>query len=132
MSSPPYTRLYKPKVRLLWWLSRRSYTLFVLRELSSVFVAWSVLYLLLLVRAVGHGPAEYQRFLDWSTSPWLVALNVVSLAFVLYHAVTFVNLTPQAMVVRLRGRRVPPRLLAGSIYLTWLLMSVFLAWLVVG
>jgi fumarate reductase subunit C len=132
MSSPPYTRLYKPKVRLLWWLSRRSYTLFVLRELSSVFVAWSVLYLLLLVRAVGHGAAEYQRFLDWSTSPWLVALNVVSLAFVLYHAVTFVNLTPQAIVVRLRGRRVPPRLLAGSIYLTWLLMSVFLAWLVVG
>jgi fumarate reductase subunit C len=132
MSSPPYTRLYKPKVRLLWWLSRRSYTLFVLRELSSVFVAWSVLYLLLLVRAVGRGPAEYQRFLDWSTSPWLVALNVVSLAFVLYHAVTFVNLTPQAMVVRLRGRRVPPRLLAGSIYLTWLLVSVFLAWLVVG
>jgi fumarate reductase subunit C len=132
MSSPPYTRLYKPKVRLLWWLSRRSYTLFVLRELSSVFVAWSVVYLLLLVRAVGRGPTEYQRFLDWSTSPWLVALNVVSLAFVLYHAVTFVNLTPQAMVVRLRGRRVPPRLLAGSIYLTWLLVSVFLAWLVVG
>lgn len=132
MSSPPYTRLYKPKVRLLWWLSRRSYTLFVLRELSSVFVAWSVVYLLLLVRAVGRGPAEYQRFLDWSASPWLVGLNVVSLAFVLYHAVTFVNLTPQAIVVRLRGRRVPPRLLAGSLYLTWLLVSVFLAWLVVG
>jgi fumarate reductase subunit C len=132
MSSPPYTRLYKPKVRLLWWLSRRSYTLFVLRELSSVFVVWSVVYLLLLVRAVGGGPAEYQRFLDWSTSPWLVALNVVSLAFVLYHAVTFVNLTPQAIVVRLRGRRVPPRLLAGSMYLTWLLVSVFLVWLVVG
>lgn len=132
MSSPPYTRLYKPKVRLLWWLSRRSYTLFVLRELSSVFVAWCVVYLLLLVRAVGGGPAEYQRFLDWSTSPWLVALNVVSLAFVLYHAVTFVNLTPKAMVVRLRGRRVPPRLLAGSMYLTWLLVSVFLVWLVVG
>jgi fumarate reductase subunit C len=132
MSAPPYARLYKPRVRLLWWLSRRSYTLFVLRELSSVFVAWSVVYLLLLVRAVHGGPAEYQRFLDWSTSPWLIALNIVSVAFLLYHAVTFVNLTPQAMVVRLRGRRVPPRLLAGSIYLTWLLVSVLLAWLVVG
>lgn len=132
MSSPSYTRLYKPNVRLLWWLSRRSYTLFVLRELSSVFVAWSVVYLLLLVRAVGRGQAEYQRFLDWSTNPWLVALNVVSLVFVLCHAVTFVNLTPQAMVVRLRGRRVPPRRLAGSIYLIWLLVSALLAWLVVG
>jgi fumarate reductase subunit C len=132
MSSPPYTRLYKPKVRLLWWLSRRSYTLFVLRELSSVFVAWTVVYLLLLVRAVVGGAGPYQRFLDWSASPWLVALNAVALAFVLYHAVTFVNLTPQAMVVKLRHRRVPPRLLAGSIYLTWLLVSAFLLWLVVG
>jgi fumarate reductase subunit C len=132
MNSEPFARLYKPKVPLLWWLRRRSYTAFVLRELSSIFVAWFVVFLLLLVRAVGRGPAEYQRFLDWSASPWLVALNVVSLAFVCYHAVTFVNLTPQAMVVRLHGRRVPPRPLAGSIYLAWLLVSAFLAWLVVG
>jgi fumarate reductase subunit C len=125
-------RLYKPRIRVLWWLSRRSYTLFVLRELSSVFVAWAVVYLLLLVRAVNRGPAGYQRFLDWSSSPWLIALNLVALAFVLYHAVTFINLTPQAMVVRLGGRRVPARLLTGSIFLTWLLVSVFLAWLVVG
>jgi len=132
MSAPPYVRLYKPKVRMLWWLSRRSYTLFVLRELSSVFVAWTVVYLLLLVRAVGRGPAEYQRFLDWSASPWLVALNVISLAFVLLHAITFVNLTPQAVVVKVRGRWIPGRLLAGSIYVTWLLVSAFLIWLVVG
>jgi fumarate reductase subunit C len=132
MSAPPLARLYKPKIRLFWWLSRRSYTMFVLRELSSIFVAWAVVYLLLLVRAVGRGPAEYQRFLDWSTSPWLIALNVVTLAFVLYHAVTFVNLTPQAMVLHVRGRRVPGRLLAGSIYLSWLVVSAFLLWLVVS
>jgi fumarate reductase subunit C len=131
-AAPPSPRLYRPRVRLLWWLSRRSYLLFVLRELSSIFVAWTVVYLLLLVRAVGAGPWEYQRFLDWSARPWVVALNVVTLAFVLYHAVTFVNLTPQAMVVELRGRRVPPRLLAGSMYLAWLVVSAFLVWLVVG
>jgi fumarate reductase subunit C len=125
-------RLHKPKVRLLWWLSRRSYTLFVLRELSSVFVAWTVVYLLVLVRAASRGPAEYHRFLHLAASPWLVVLNAVALAFVLLHAITFVNLTPQAMVVRVRGRRVPGRLLAGSLYLTLLLVSAFLAWLVVG
>jgi fumarate reductase subunit C len=130
----PYlqARYLRQRVPLLWWLSRRTYTLFILRELSSVFVAWFVTYLLLLVNAVAGGPAEYQRFLDLSASPWLVLLNVVALAFIGYHAVTFVNLTPQAMVVRLRGRRLPPRLLAGSIYLAWLVVSVFLAWLVVA
>ena len=71
-------RLYKPRVRPLWWLSRRTYTLFVLRELSSAFVAWTVVYLLLLVRAVFRGPVAYQRFLDWSASPWLIALNLVT------------------------------------------------------
>ena len=123
-------RLYKPRVRLTWWLSRRSYTLFVLRELSSVFVAWTVVYVLLMVRAVVRGPGAYQRFLDWSASPWLIALNAVALAFVVYHAVTFINLTPQAMVVKVRDRRVPPRPLAGSLYLTWLLVSAVLLWLV--
>jgi succinate dehydrogenase subunit C len=121
-------RLYKPRTPLLWWLRRWTYTAFVLRELSSVFVAWTVAYLLLLVRAVSLGPEAYHRFLDRSANPWLVALNVVALAFLLYHAVTFINLTPQAMVVR----RVPPRLLAGSLYLVWLLVSAVLAWLVVG
>jgi fumarate reductase subunit C len=132
MSSHLQARYHRQRLPLLWWLRRRSYTLFLLRELSSVFVAWFVVYLLLLVRAVAQGPAEYQRFLDWSASPWLVVLNVVSLAFVLYHAVTFANLTPQAMVVRLRGRRLPRQMIAGSVYLGWLLVSAFLAWLVVG
>lgn len=132
MTSYLHARYHRQRVPLLWWLKRRSYTLFLLRELSSVFVAWFVVYLLLLVRAVAGGAAEYQRFLGWSASPWLVVLNVVALAFVLYHAVTFVNLTPQAMVVRLGGRRLPPRVLAGSIYLVWVLVSAFLAWLVVG
>ncbi|HET6214562.1 MAG TPA: hypothetical protein VFE14_16980 [Micromonosporaceae bacterium] len=131
MSEHNVARLYKPKVRLFWWLDRRTYTAFVAREISSVFVAWIVLYLLLLVRAVGRGAAEYQKFLDWSASPWLIVLNVVALAFVAYHAVTFIHLTPQAMVLRLRQRRVPAPLMIASIYLQWIVVSAVLAWLVV-
>jgi fumarate reductase subunit C len=136
MSSPAsrsgfQARLYKPRISLLWWLERRSYTLFILRELSSVFVAWIVVYLLLLVRAVSGGAAEYQRFLDWAGSWWLVALNVVSLAFVVYHTYTFINLTPQAMVVKLRNRRIPGRVIAGSLYAALLVVSAILVWLVV-
>jgi fumarate reductase subunit C len=131
MTSYRQARYHRQRVPLLWWLRRRSYTFFMLRELSSLFVAWFVVYLLLLVSSVAGGPAGYERFLDWSASPWVVVLNTVALAFVAYHAITFVNLTPQAMVVRLRGNRLPPRMLAGSIYLVWLLVSAFLAWLVV-
>ena len=49
-----------------WWLRKRTYFVFVMRELSSLFVAWYVLFLLLLVRAVDRGDAAYADFLDWA------------------------------------------------------------------
>jgi fumarate reductase subunit C len=124
-------RLYRPKVPRFWWARRRSYLLFVLRELSSLFVAWFVAYLLMLVYAVGEGESAYQRFLDWSANPFVVAVNLVALAFVLLHAVTFFQAAPQTTVVRFRGRRVPSAALAAPIFLAWIVISAFLIWLVV-
>src|SRR5262249_57601952 len=111
---------------------RRSYLVFVLRELSSVFVAWSVVFLLLLVHAVSQGGAAYQRFLNLSGNPWMLALNAVALAFVVFHAITWFNLAPQAMVIRLRGKRVPRSVIAGAHYAGWALLSALAAWLILG
>lgn len=124
-------RLYRQPVPRFWWLRRRSYLLFVLRELSSLFVGWFVAYLLLLVYAVGRSDAAYQSFLDFSANPFMIALNGVALAFVVLHAVTFLAAAPQTTVVRLRGRRVPPRALTVPLYAGWALVSAFLIWLVV-
>ena len=96
---------YRRPVSIWWWTRKRSYFMFVMRELSSIFIAWFVLYLLLFVRAVGRGEAAYDDFLDAAASPWLVAVNVVAFAFVLLHTATWFLLTPQAMVVR--GARAP-------------------------
>jgi fumarate reductase subunit C len=117
---------------VFWWAGRRSYLIFVLRELSSVFVAWSVVFLLLLVHAVSQGGKQYQQFLNLSSNPWMLALNVVTLAFLVFHALTWFNLAPQAMVVRLRGKRVPRSAIAGAHYVGWALLSALLAWLIVG
>ena len=131
---PAYTeyrpRWYRPRMSTWWWLRSGHYLAFILRELSSVFVAWSVVYLLLLVRAVSQGEASYQQFVSWSRSPGILVLNVVSLIFVVYHAVTWFNLAPQAMVVHLRGRRVPGAWIAASNYGAWALVSALVAWLV--
>ena len=88
----------------LWWLKKRTYFLFVMRELSSVFVAWFAVFLMM-VFAIGRGES-YQSFLDWAASPVIVVINVVALAFSLLHTVTWFVLTPQAMVVRGHGRQV--------------------------
>jgi fumarate reductase subunit C len=127
-----HPRWYRPRMSTWWWLKRRYYLTFILRELSSVFVAWSVLYLLLLIHAVGRGPVNYHQFLGWSCNPVVLLVNVVSLFFVVFHAVTWFNLAPQAMVLRLRGKRVPGWWIAGGNYAAWALASVLVAWLILG
>lgn len=116
-------RLYRKPVSTFWWLRRRSYLIFVLRELSSVFVAWFVVFLLLLVHAVSSGSEEYQRFLSWSASGWVLALNTIALLFVLLHTVTWFDLAPKAMVVRVRNRPVAPVVIVGLHYLLWGLLT---------
>ena len=122
-----YARWYKPRISRLWWLRRRSYLVFVLRELSSVFVAWFVVFLLLLVRAVAHGDREYQRFLALSANPWMLSLNVITLFFVMFHTVTWFDAAPRAMVVRLRGRRVPARIVLLLHYAAWVVLTALVA-----
>ncbi len=137
MSEPPFYTEYHPRwlrtrVSTYWWLGRRSYLAFILRELSCIFVGWFAVYLLLLVRAVSQGESRYQEFLGWSGRPAVLALNVVSLFFILYHAITWFNLAPKAMVLRVGGTRVPGFLIAGSNYLAWAVASAVVGWLLVG
>lgn len=122
---------YRQPVSLFWWTRRRSYLVFVLRELSSVAVAWFVVHFLLLVTAVHRGSAAYQEFLGWSASPGILAVNLVAMAFVLLHAVTWFNLAPKAMVVRMQGRQVPPRAVAAGHFGAWFAASAVVAFVLV-
>jgi succinate dehydrogenase subunit C len=133
---PAYTeyhpRWFRPPVSTYWWLKRRSYLTFILRELSSIFVAWFVAYVLLLVRAVGEGESSYRQFLGWSARPVVLLVNVVGLSFVVFHAITWFNLASQALVVHARGKRVPGALITASNYLAWAAASALVVWLVLG
>jgi fumarate reductase subunit C len=122
---------YRQPVSLLWWTRRRSYLLFALRELSSVAVAWFVVHLLLLVTAVQRGPAAYREFLGWSATPLILVVDLVALAFVVLHAVTWFNLAPKALVVRMQGRQVPPRMIAAGHFGAWFVVSAVVAFVLV-
>jgi fumarate reductase subunit C len=133
---PDYTeyhpRWIRTRMSTYWWLGRRSYLAFIVRELSSIFVGWFAVYLLLLVRAVSRGETRYQEFLAWSGTPAVLTLNIVSLFFIVYHAITWFNLAPKAMVVRMGGTRVPGFLIAGSNYLAWVMATAVVGWLLLG
>jgi len=125
-------RAYRQPVDRYWWAKRRSYLLFTLREISCVFVAWFVVYLLLLVHAVSAGSNSYARFLDWSANPLVVSANVIAFIFLLLHTLTWLNLAPRAIVLHVRGRRVPARAVLAGHYAAWLVVSVVVAWVVMS
>jgi fumarate reductase subunit C len=123
-----HPRWYRSRKSTYWWLERRAYVVFILRELSSVFVGWFVVFLLLLVRAVGRGGPEYRDFLAWSASTPVLLANLACLFFVVFHAVTWFNLAPQAMPIRVAGRRVPGVAIAVANYVAWAGVSALVVW----
>lgn len=133
-SNPAYREFhpkwYRTRVSTYWWLSEWSYTKFILRELSSVFVAYVIVMTLMQVRALGQGPAEYAAFQEYMTHPFVILLNVVAFLFLLLHTITWFNLTPRAIVLRLGGKRVPELLIIAPNYLAWLVISGVVAWVV--
>lgn len=124
-----HPKWYRRRVSVWWWLQKRSYAQFVLREITSVFVAFFAVVSLWQLRALGEGPEAYAHFLARLKSPLFLALHGVTFLFVLFHSITWFNLAPKAMVVRLRGKRVPDFVIAGLNYLAWLGASAAVAWL---
>ena len=130
--TPYHPRWYRTRVSTYWWLHQGSYFKFVLRELSSIFVAFFVVTTLLQIKALSRGPQAYTEFQDWMKRPLVIALNAISLAFVLFHSVTWLNLAPRAMAVRVRGKRAPELLIAAVNYTAWLVISGIVAWFLLG
>jgi len=112
-----------------WWLKNRAYSMFVLRELTSVFVAFFAMLYLWQLRALAAGPDAYARFVARLKTPLFLTVDTVALVFVLFHTISWFNLTPTAMVVRMKGKRVPDRIVAGSNYVVWVLLSGIVAWI---
>ena len=125
-------RWLRRRVSTYWWLEKPSYLAFILREGSCVFVAWFVAYLLLLIRAVLQGEPSYLNFLAWSATPHIIFLNLVTFAFMIYHAITFFDAAPRAMVVRLGRTPVPPHLVRAAHYAAWAAASLVIGWILLG
>jgi fumarate reductase subunit C len=126
-SYPP--KGYRVRMSTYWWLGRWPYLKFILREISSVFVAWFVIETLLQINALIDGPEAWVEMQDFFMNPIVIGVNVISLFFVCFHAITWFNLAPKAMAVRMGGKRVPGILIAGPQYIAWAVVSAAVAWL---
>ena len=132
-ATPPYTlnhpRWYRKRVSTYWWLQRWEYFRFVLREISSVFVAIFVVEMLAQIYALSLGPEAYADFESLLKNPIVIAINVISFCFVVFHSITWFNLSARAMSIRVGGKKIPGFLISGPNFAAWLVISAVIAWL---
>ena len=118
-----HPRWYRPQISTYWWLGKWPYVKFILRELTSVAVAWTVAVMLMQIFALTHSGAFYDGFEALMALPVMILVNVIAFAFLVFHSVTWFNLAPKAMAVRVGGKRVPGILISGPQYLAWIAVS---------
>lgn len=134
--TPIYTeyhpRWYRRRVSTYWWLRQWRYLKFILREISCLGVAYFVVLMLVMLSYMREGAYGYSQFQAWMRSPVLIATNVVAFALVMYHVITWFNLAPSAMVIRVGGKRVPDWAIALPNYIGWIAVSAAIVWFVLG
>ncbi len=124
-------KLYHRPVQKAWWLKRKPYVLFIIRELTSLFVGLYCLLLLVTLYKLSQGEEAYNGMLSFLGSGPVIALHVFVLIFAVYHSITWFNLTPKAIVIPIGEKRLPDIFIAGANYVAWAILSGMLYWFIV-
>jgi fumarate reductase subunit C len=118
------TKEYIRPMPWTWWLRNRHLTLFMIRELSSAFVGGYAIFLMVMLYRIGQGRGAFRVFFEALSSPASIVLQLVALAFVVYHSITSFNAAPVLMVVWRGDEKVDPNLIVAANYGLWLVLSV--------
>ncbi len=124
-SGKPFVR----KIPIFWWIRRWVDLRFVLRELTSVCVAAYCMIFLFYVRSILMRPEAYEAFTAQLQSPVMIVVHVLLLGGLLYHSITWFNLAPKAMVIKIGTWQIPDLLVAAANYAGWIVISFVLFWL---
>ena len=120
MSRRPYVR----KVKSGWWLGQRRYVLYMIRELTSLFVGLYCALLVIGIFRLSQGRAAWDSFVAALSSPWVVVFQLMCLAFAIYHSATWFGVTPKAMPLVVKGEPVPAKTIVLFHYGAWALVSL--------
>jgi len=115
-----------------WWLQRRNYLIFILREFSSIFVGYFLIVTLVQVCALAHGPGAYAAFQACMRRPGMIVLNIIALAFLVLHTITWSKLVPKAFYPRRHGHPLPEMTTALPSYILWAVATIVVAAFIMG
>lgn len=128
MSRRPYVRDLS---KTGWWLRQPRYIRYMMREITALFIGIYVLVLIVGLFQLSRGEAAYEAFLGFAAGPAGLVFAVIAMVFAIYHSYTWFQVTPQAMPLMFRGKRVPGAFIIAAHWLGFLVVSAAL-WLLVG
>jgi len=124
------SRQYHRSHKWAWFFERPGYVRFMVRELTSFFVAgYLVVLLVTLSRLAGGGEAALAEWLASVSGPWWMTAHVVALVAAVWHTVTWFGAVPQAMPIYLGENRLPAPVAAIVMgYGPWLTVTAVIVW----
>jgi fumarate reductase subunit C len=111
-----------------WWLKKRNYLLYMLRELTAVFAALWVVIFLAQLPLLRSNPRAWQEFM---TSPGWMAFSFVSFVFILYHAWTWFSLMGTVLYFRPGKTPIPGRTIISAMLFVWAALSLVIALIII-
>lgn len=111
-----------------WFLRRRGYVLYVVREFTAVPIAiWMIWFLVEIARLHGGRSAYHPHF-----SGAFIAFSALCLIFALWHSVTFLSLSGLIMRIPIGDRSLPSQVVAaasfGALILAFAVIGGLLMW----
>ncbi len=111
-----------------WWLKKPAYTWFMIRDITSLFIAGYCIFLMY-VLCRSRSPETFDAWYRTWGSPLSMALHLIALVFATYHSITFFNLTPRVLVMFQGDEKVPDGAISGVHYAMWLIVSVIIIYI---
>jgi fumarate reductase subunit C len=108
-----------------WWLKKPAYTWFMIRDITSLFIAAYCVFLMY-VLCRSRSPETFDAWYKTWGSPLSMVLHTIALVFAAYHSITFFNLTPRVLVMFQGDEKVPDNVISGVHYAMWVVVSVII------
>lgn len=120
---PEPSTLYHRPMGAVWWLSRRAYVLFIVRELTSVFIAAFLVELMVQLHRLGEGMDSYAEFMARLAQPGWLVFHAVVLFFAVWHSLTWFYTTSIVIPVKIGGKEAPRAAFTAFNVVSWLAAS---------
>ena len=128
---PDKTKMYYPHMPTAWWFRKWSYFLFLLREMTSLFIAVFLVVYLFQIYHITQGADSYEEIAGQFTSGGWIAFHAVALVFAMYHSVTWFKTAAVILSPRVGDWVIPPWMVVALHIAAWLAVSAMILFLYV-